>query len=98
MIITLKEAKLYLRIDDDFTEEDRLIKELINVSEEYLKNATGIEFNCKNELAKLFCKSFIADAYENREQSHYSNRKISHISKSIMLQLKNCYDAKGKML
>ena len=40
-VVTLAEAKQYLRVDDSFTDDDTLITLLINVSGDYLEKFTN---------------------------------------------------------
>lgn len=91
MLITLKEAKEYLRLDSD--EEDTLIESLINAAEVYLKNATGKSLDSTNELARLFCLVLVVDWYENRS---YIAGKVGDsarpVIESILAQLNYSYE------
>ncbi|MEW5321333.1 head-tail connector protein [Geobacillus thermoleovorans] len=89
MIITLDEAKQWLRIDHN--DEDSLISTLISAAEKYLVNATGNTFDNTNELAKLFCFVLVADWYENREMIGKTSEKVRHTVESIVAQLAHCY-------
>ncbi|UYL93967.1 head-tail connector protein [Geobacillus phage vB_GthS_PK3.5] len=91
MIVTLEEAKNWLRVD--FSDDDALITTLINAAEEYLKNATGVEFNENNHLAKLFCMTLISDWYENREMIGKATDQTRPIIQSILTQLSYAYDS-----
>ncbi|PGT58478.1 DNA-packaging protein, partial [Bacillus cereus] len=51
MVLTLEEAKKYLRVDGD--EEDDLITSFVTAAEIYIKNATSKNVDLKSELAKL---------------------------------------------
>lgn len=88
MIISLDEAKLYLKVD--FDDEDLLISNLIEASEMYLENATGKKFDENNKLAKLYCNCLIHEWYNNR--SLMANKdvsdKVKYTLSSILLQLK----------
>lgn len=88
MILTLDEVKEWLRIDG--IDDDLTINLLVNVSEEYLKNATGHTFDATNEEAKLLCLVFIVDMYEKRTFSGPSE-EIRYITKSMVEQLTYCY-------
>jgi uncharacterized phage protein (predicted DNA packaging) len=85
MIVSLDEAKSWLRID--FSEDDVLLSSLISASETYLKNATGIEYDSSNHLAKLFCMVLISDWYENRELVGRASDQVRPIINSILMQL-----------
>ncbi len=91
MIITLEEAKQWLRIDHN--DEDGLIIMMISAAEKYLFNATGNTFDNTNELAKLFCYVLVTDWYENREMIGKTSEKVRHTVESILAQLSHCYDA-----
>lgn len=85
MIVTIEEAKNWLRVDSD--EDDLLIQSLIKASESYLKNATGNEYDHTNELAKLFCLVLIVDWYDDREMMGEASEKVRHTINSILMQL-----------
>lgn len=89
-ILTLEETKTWLRVDGD--EEDALIQTLIGAAQTYLHNAVEVEFDNKNDLAKLFCLVLCADWYENRELigSQLSD-KVRFTCQSIVAQLQHAY-------
>lgn len=90
MIITLEEAKTWLRIDSD--EEDSILEMLIGAAETYLRNATGNSFNSENQLAKMYCLVLCADWYENRDLiGQQPSEKIRFTCQSIMAQLQHAY-------
>jgi uncharacterized phage protein (predicted DNA packaging) len=89
MIVSLDEVKNWLRID--FSEDDALLTTLVSAAEEYLKNATGITYDSKNHLAKLFCMTLIADWYENREMIGKATDQTRPIIQSILTQLTYSY-------
>lgn len=89
MIVTLKETKQYLRVDND--EDDTLITSLIDAAETYLSNATGNQFDDTNSLAKLFCWTLVTDWYENREHVGRTSDKVRPIIESMLAQLSYCY-------
>lgn len=90
MIITVEEAKQYLRLDGD--EEDVLIESLVSAAESYLKNATGHAFDATNSLAKLFCWVLVTDWYEHREHVGQASERVRPIVESMLAQLKYCYE------
>ena len=91
MLITLDEAKEYLRVDGD--EDNTLINTLIKVSEEYLRNATGKTFGDTNNLARLFCLILVVDWYENRGLTAGKvGDKIRPVINSMLAQLNYCYE------
>jgi uncharacterized phage protein (predicted DNA packaging) len=84
-IVTLDEAKQWLRVDTN--DDDVLIQSLIASSEQYLKEATGVTYDNKNELAKLFCLTLISDWYENREMVGKASDVIRYTVNSLLMQL-----------
>jgi len=89
MIVTLEEAKNWLRVD--FSDDDALITTLINAAEEYLENTTGTAFDATNHLAKIFCMTLIAHWYENRELIGKASNEVRPILQSILAQLTYAY-------
>lgn len=84
MIISLDEAKTWLRIDGN--EDDSIILMLINSAEAYLKNATGKEYSDNNSHAKLICLVLVTDWFENREFVGKADN-VRHTIKSMLMQL-----------
>lgn len=85
MIVTLSEVKEWLRVDGN--DDDLTISLLMKASEDYLKNATGIEYTSNNDQAKLLCFVLIVDWYENREFVGKASDKVRHTVNSILMQL-----------
>ncbi|WP_432408554.1 head-tail connector protein [Wukongibacter sp. M2B1] len=94
--MTLNEAKLYLRLEEDYLEEDDLLSALIVFSEEYIKNATGktSEFFSENELYKLAQKMIISHIYDNRLPVVVGSitKKLEFSLRSILIQLQYSYE------
>lgn len=88
MIVSLGEAKQWLRVDGDH--DDAIILIIIAAAEEYIKNATGKEYDSTNNLARLLCFVLITDWYENREQIGNISEKYRFTVQSILAQLNNC--------
>ena len=95
MIITREEAKDYLRIERDFTEEDALVDTLVIASEDYLKSAVGAEtFDAialdegKKAKAKILCLALVTDWHENGLLTGKNSEKIRPVLQSIINQLK----------
>lgn len=89
MILTVGEAKNYLKTDINDTSEDQDIEDLIAAAEEYLKNS-GCKLISGNELAKLAIKRLVVHWYEKREPVGEAADLQLSLS-SITLQLKYCY-------
>lgn len=92
-ILTLSEAKKYLKLEDDYTDEDLDIQSLIDAAEIYLVNA-GCTLKPDDALAKLAIKILVVNWYENRsiEITGRNFNKIKFSLDSIISQLKYCYD------
>lgn len=89
-MITLKEAKLFCRIDND--EEDALIKSLIKTADDYIENACGKDYDKNSEKAKLCQGILVNHWYENR--SLIGNKKaLPYSIENLLLQLR--YDAES---
>lgn len=84
MIVTLDDVKRHLRIDGD--EDDHFLTSLISVAEEYVKNATGKDFDETNQMARIACLMLIADLYEHREATEPSD-KVRFMVRSMLMQL-----------
>ncbi len=72
MIVTLEEAKLYLRVDSD--EEDDLIRELINSATNLVKDISRLsdeEFDRESAAVRIAILYAVAYLYENRENAAY---------------------------
>ncbi|OJD58603.1 head-tail connector protein [Bacillus sp. NH11B] len=87
MVLTLEEAKGYVRVDCN--EEDMLITSLIKAAEQYIKNATSKNVDLKSELAKLAARILIAHWYENREAVGKAEQ-LAFSLQSILVQLQYC--------
>ncbi len=77
-MITLKEAKNYLRIDYD--EDDRLIQSLLLTAKNLVKDVGRMDeekFTCNEDTTRtavLFCLSYL---YENRNTADYHALTLS---------------------
>jgi uncharacterized phage protein (predicted DNA packaging) len=91
LILNLQEVKEFLRIEQEFIEEDSVINMLITAAESYLFNATGIQFDATSSLAKLFCLVLITDWYENRDMIGKASDTVRLTIDSILIQLQYCY-------
>lgn len=62
-IISVAEAKHYLRLDDDFTDDDELIEDLIASVLEYITKQTNYVFKVQNKTYRqdYDCNTFIYD-------------------------------------
>ncbi|WP_243114115.1 head-tail connector protein [Clostridium botulinum] len=90
LILTLQETKEFLKVD--YEDEDTFIQSLIEASEQYLKNATGRDFDSNNQLAKLYCRVLINDWFRDRSLTITGNAlnvsdKVKYTLQSILMQL-----------
>ena len=86
MILTVLEAKKYLRLEPDYTDEDDDITALITSAEGYLTNA-GCVLNSGDEVAKLAIKMLVVHWYEHREPIGQGNQ-LAFGLQSLITQLK----------
>lgn len=63
MIALVKE---FLRLDKHYKHEDELLNHLIETAKEYLKNATGQEFDDNKNIHKQIVILLVTSWYENR--------------------------------
>lgn len=92
MAVTLQQAKNYLRVESDITDDDELITGLISAASDYIENRTG-KRNNGSDLYDLAIKLLVAHWYENRaiysakpgainEIPHSASALIIHIAQS----------------
>ncbi|MGY5268753.1 head-tail connector protein [Paraclostridium bifermentans] len=88
MILSLEEAKSFMKVD--FDDEDEEIQDCIESAEEYLKEAIGKEFDSSNKRAKRYCKVLANDWYKDRGlmEDKKVSEKVRFTLQSIMTQLK----------
>ncbi|ACL19513.1 uncharacterized phage protein (possible DNA packaging) [Desulfitobacterium hafniense DCB-2] len=91
MILDLTTVKDFLKIEQDFHEEDSIIQLLIDAAEIYLHNATGIKFDEQNNMAKLFCLILVSDWFDSRQMVGKISEKVRFTVESMITQLKYCY-------
>lgn len=86
-MLTLDEAKEYLRVDGD--EEKKLIEFLIEFSKEEIENSTGVTFDSGGDKKtyKLAQLIIITDRFENRG-SEDLEFKANNILSSLYTKLK----------
>lgn len=71
MAVSVDDVKLYLRIDDDITEDDTLIAQLIEAATTYIERVTGKHYD-DSRLYALSVKNLASHWYENR--TNYSTK------------------------
>lgn len=88
--MTLDEVKSYLRID--YTEDDTLLQELIEVSQIYIDSCVGEIYKTDEKAVKLsglLQKKLINDMYENRSSEVPQKTKQDRIVTTILDKLSN---------
>lgn len=81
-MITLEDAKLFLRIDDDY--EDELLKSLIKAAVDYIETATGLDAESQQSIDlcnTLQC--FLVMQWYNRDEKTESYDVIESLTKTI---------------
>lgn len=85
MIITLDEAKTFLRVD--ITAEDTMIQTLIDAATSYLNSASGIVFDSTYPRAKTVCLMLVAEWYSNRENAQQLRVDPNSVLNGLITQL-----------
>lgn len=70
--MTLETIKNYLRIDSDLTEDDMLIKSLMEASINYIESYTGKRYNDNEEIFATLSLLLISNWYSNRNIANKS--------------------------
>jgi uncharacterized phage protein (predicted DNA packaging) len=89
-MLTLEEAKRYLKID--FEDDDEDIESFIEAAEAYIDSMVGTFYKEDEKavkLATLLQKKLVNDMYENRNTEIPSNTKQDRIVASILDKLSN---------
>lgn len=92
MTVTLAQAKNWLKIDSDITDDDELITELISAANEYIEDRTG-KRNNGSALYDQCIKLLVCHWYENR--AIYSSRPgainpIPHSADALIIHIAQC--------
>lgn len=97
MIMELTKAKKWISLEDDCPEEDNeLVKEALEIIEEYFKNSIT-NFDSTNEgmmkILKIPTIAMLSDLYENRsfDIDKSSTGKTRQLIQSALLQAEYCY-------
>lgn len=78
MIVTLTEAKEYLRVDD--TAEDALIESLMAAAQQQCQDVARLEaeeFKAAGEVAKIATLFTLGYLYEHREEANHSDLNLT---------------------
>lgn len=90
MIVTLAEVKTRLRIDD--TSQDTELELLIEATEVFIYQVTGVRFQGTNRLAKVAAFFIIQDLYDKRTLSAsvgYKSESVSDKTRQIVDMILN---------
>lgn len=91
-MITLSEAKQWLRLEESDTAEDALLQSLINTATEYIRNAVPAGMNLDgNPIATLLARVLIADWYENRTSIGQVRAEMLPTVRTLVVQLQTAY-------
>lgn len=89
-LVTLEEAKLWLRVDGDA--EDTTIANLLDEAEEKLRDAVGEawEWVQKKRQARTFILAYVADRYEHRGLTvGKGERTLNPVLASLLFELQH---------
>ena len=100
-MITLEEVKEWLRIDDDYTEDDNLLNSLILSSQSIIKAATGIpkdledklsteDYTEISELYKMLQRVLITDLFNEKSTE---NKALTSLYTQLELEYRRCLNA-----
>lgn len=80
-MVTLEDAKVFLKVDEDITEEDTLIQSLIESAEQYVEQSTGKRNT--GGLYDLCVKLLVAHWFETRATYSQKPGTISELPHSV---------------
>jgi uncharacterized phage protein (predicted DNA packaging) len=87
-MITLEEAKVYLKVESNVTEDDDLISALILAAAEYISKATG-KADEGSKIYDLCEKILVAHWYENRGTATTANIiEMPHAVQAMLTHIK----------
>ena len=88
MAVTLEDLKNYLKVDDDITEDDDLLKGMMLAAVDYIEQTTGKKFNADAELFNIAERELILQWYENRT-SYTTKTSLNELPHSLSAILKH---------
>lgn len=94
MIIDLPLVKKWLRLEQDWIEEDDILQLLIDNAEGYINDVVNnFDDTDTKQLnkAKLISMLLITDWYENRDFTGKPSEKVRYTVQSLITQLQYCY-------
>lgn len=88
--MTLENAKNYLRIDSDLTEDDVLVNSLIEASKNYIESTTGKQYDDSDQLLESLSLLLISHWYSNRNIANKTSAidEFPHTITAILTTIK----------
>lgn len=86
-MITLAEAKSYLRVETEMTAEDDLITSLISAASDYIQECTG-KVDDGSSLYSTCEKILVAHWYENRTVVASATTELPHSVQAMLTHIK----------
>ena len=87
-MITLDEAKAYLRVDLADENDERMLKLAIGAANRWMISAIGIGYDEDDPKARQLELMVMGDLYDNRTTSEISEKKVRKLFNDISLQLR----------
>ncbi|ERH55251.1 hypothetical protein CHR37_06375 [Bacillus velezensis] len=83
----LKEAKKYLNLEDDWSEDDEILTFFIEAAKQYVQKQIDVDFDETNALHRLAVYLNVAHQYSNREPTGEKKQALEFSLKSIINQI-----------
>ncbi len=91
-MLTLSEAKQWLRLEEGDTAEDALLQSLITAATEYVRNAAPVGLRLEgNPIAGLLARVLVTDWYENRGSIGQVRAEMLATVRALVVQLQCAY-------
>lgn len=87
-MITLDEAKAYLRVDLADENDEKMLKLAIGAANRWMISAIGIGYDEEDPKAKQLELMVMGDLYDNRTTSEISEKNVRKLFNDISLQLR----------
>lgn len=87
-MITLDEAKAYLRVDLPDKQDKMMLDMAINAADRWMTSAVGVGFDPEDERVKELELMVIADLFDNRTTTELNQYNVRRIFSDLALQLR----------
>ena len=87
-MITLDEAKAYLRVDLPDAQDEMMLNLAIAAADRWMISAVGIGYDDEDERAKELELMVIADLFDNRTTTELNQYNVRKIFNDLALQLR----------